>query len=136
MQYQSNLMALQGPDPPVLSSPTNLDSPGRDLPTPARQDPDLALIHAIRAGEESAFEELVRRHERRLLRLAFNVTHSREDAEEAVQEAFMKTYRHLDKFQENAKFSTWLIRIVLNESLVKLRKRQSQPTVSLDGDQH
>jgi RNA polymerase sigma-70 factor (ECF subfamily) len=62
---------------------------------------------------------------RELLRIAQGVTHNREEAEEAVQEAFFKAYQRLDQFQESAKFSTWLIRIVLNEALVKLRKKRT-----------
>ena len=87
-------------------------------------DDDLALVHATRSGDVAAFEQLVRRYDSKLLRIAQNVTHKPEDAEEAVQEAFFKAYQKLDQFQEHAKFSTWLIRITLNESLMKLRKQR------------
>lgn len=79
---------------------------------------DLTLVHATKSADASAFEKLVRKYDRRLLRIAQSVTHNREDAEDAVQEALFKAYQKLDQFQESAKFSTWLIRIVLNESLV------------------
>jgi RNA polymerase sigma-70 factor (ECF subfamily) len=68
-----------------------------------------------------AFEELVKRYDCKLLRVACHITHNREDAEEAVQEAFLKAFTKLEQFEENAKFSTWLTRIVVNESLMKLR---------------
>lgn len=121
--------------PPNVMPLTTVCASTPNLTEPERQDPDLVLVNAIRAGDESAFEALVRRHEQRLLRVAFNVTRCDEDAEEAVQEAFLKAYRNLDKFQENARFLTWLIRITLNESILKLRSRRL-PTVSIDGDLH
>jgi len=87
-------------------------------------DPDLPLVHATRNGDVSAFEELVKRYDRRLYRIAEGITHSDEDAEEVVQMAFLKAYQNLNRFQGSAKFSTWLIRIAINESFMKLRKRQ------------
>jgi RNA polymerase sigma-70 factor (ECF subfamily) len=96
----------------------------------------MTLVHAIKCGDASAFEELVRKYDRKLLRIAQSVTHNREEAEDAVQEAFFKVYERLDQFQENSKFSTWLIRIVVNEALMKLRKRRTVREESLDGDFH
>ena len=95
---------------------------------------DMALVHACKNGDDTAFEELVRRYDSRLTRIAQNVTHNREDAQDAVQEAFVKAYRKLDQFQENSQFSTWLIRITVNESLMKLRKQRSIKEVSFDAD--
>ena len=88
-------------------------------------DPDLALVEASINGDISAFEELVRRHSHSLLRIAGQVTHNLEDAEEAVQEAFLKAYQSLRQFQGHSRFSTWLIRIALNESIALLRKRKT-----------
>jgi len=88
-------------------------------------DPDLPLVDATRNGDVSAFEELVKRYDRRLYRIAEGITHSDEDAEEVVQMAFLKAYQNLNRFQGSAKFSTWLIRIAINESFMKLRKRQA-----------
>jgi RNA polymerase sigma-70 factor (ECF subfamily) len=85
---------------------------------------DLDLVHASKNGDVAAFEQLVKRYDRKLFRIAQHVTHSREDAEDAVQEAFLKTYQHLGEFREDSKFSTWLIRITLNQSLMKVRKQQ------------
>jgi RNA polymerase sigma-70 factor (ECF subfamily) len=72
-------------------------------------DDDLVLVHASQGGDVAAFEELVKRYDRKLLRIAQHVTDNLEDAEEAVQEAFLKGYRKLNQFQGNARFSTWLI---------------------------
>lgn len=95
-------------------------------------DPDRALVESSRSGDVSAFEELVRRYDRKLYRIAQGITHNNEDAEEIVQTAFLKAYQNLDRFQGNAKFSTWLIRIAMNESFMKLRTQVSKKGQSLD----
>jgi RNA polymerase sigma-70 factor (ECF subfamily) len=95
---------------------------------------DMALVHACKNGDATAFEELVRRYDSRLLRIAQHITHNREDAQDAVQEAFLKAFRKLSQFQENSQFSTWLTRITVNESLMKLRKQRSIKEVSFDAD--
>jgi RNA polymerase sigma-70 factor, ECF subfamily len=95
---------------------------------------DLALVHASKRGEVCAFEELVERYDRKLLRIAQYMLHNREDAEDVVQEAFLKAFLHLGQFREDSKFSTWLIRITLNESLMKLRKQRPLTEVSIDKD--
>jgi RNA polymerase sigma-70 factor, ECF subfamily len=87
---------------------------------------DVALVHASKAGNLAAFEELVSRYDRRLLRVAQNITHNFEDAQDVVQETFLKAFQKLHQFQENSKFSTWLIRIALNQSLMALRKQQAK----------
>jgi RNA polymerase sigma-70 factor (ECF subfamily) len=92
--------------------------------TNAEQD-DLSLVNASRNGDAAAFSELVKRYDRKVLRIALKVTQNIGDAEEAVQEAFFKAYQRLGQFREHAKFSTWLVRIVLNESFMKLRKSQA-----------
>jgi RNA polymerase sigma-70 factor, ECF subfamily len=93
---------------------------------------DMTLVHASKAGDIAAFEELVKRYDRQLLRIAQHVTHNREDAQDAVQEAFLKAFQRLEQFQENAKFSTWLVRIAINQSLMKLRKQYRKSEVSID----
>ncbi len=95
---------------------------------------DLDLVHATRNGDITAFEQLVKRYDRKLLRIAQSVTHNREDSQDAVQEAFLKAYQNLATFREDSKFSTWLIRITLNQSLMKLRKQRSAKEASLDDD--
>jgi RNA polymerase sigma-70 factor (ECF subfamily) len=95
---------------------------------------DMALVHACKKGDAAAFEQLVKRYDARLLSIAQHVTHNREDAQDAVQEAFLKVFRKLTQFRENSQFSTWLFRITVNESLMKLRKQRSTREVSIDED--
>ena len=95
-------------------------------------DPDLVLVESIAKGDIAAFEELVRRYDRTLLRIAQQVTHCLEDAQDAVQETFLKAYQKLYQFQRTSKFSTWLIRIAVNESLMKLRKRRYTQELPLE----
>ncbi len=90
------------------------------------------LITRAKAGDDTAFTELLTRYERKIYRLAKNITQNDEDAEDVMQEAFLKAYSHLDSFQGNSKFYTWIVRIAVNESLMKLRKRKSDKLVSLD----
>jgi RNA polymerase sigma-70 factor (ECF subfamily) len=97
---------------------------------------DMALVHACKQGDVSAFEQLVNRYDRRLSRIAQHVTHNREDAEDAVQDAFLKAFRNLDKFQEKSQFSTWLIRITVNESLMKVRKQRYTREIPIENDSH
>ena len=97
-------------------------------------DQDMVLVHACKDGDVAAFEQLVKRYDVRLFSIAQHITHNREDAEDAVQDAFFKTFRNLTQFRENSQFSTWLIRITVNESLMKLRKQRSNREVSFDED--
>ncbi len=93
---------------------------------------ELALVQSARNGDVSAFEQLIKRYDRKIFRLAHHITQNREDAEDVLQESFLKAYQNLAGFQGNSKFYTWLVRIAVNESLMKLRKRRSDRTVSLD----
>src|SRR5436853_5245136 len=95
---------------------------------------ELTLVQAAKQGDDAAFEELVRRYDRNVFRIAQHITQNREDAEDVVQEAFLKAYGNLAKFQEQSKFYTWLVRIAVNEALMKLRRRRPERTVSLDED--
>jgi RNA polymerase sigma-70 factor (ECF subfamily) len=111
---------------PNLSSP----NPHRLPSTVAREDEHL-LVASAKSGDAAAFEELVNRYERKIFRLTMNITRNREDAEDAMQDAFMKAYSHLSTFQEDSRFYTWLVRIAANEALMRLRKRRPNQ-VSLD----
>jgi RNA polymerase sigma-70 factor (ECF subfamily) len=95
---------------------------------------DLELVHASKKGDVAAFEQLVKRYDRRLLRISHTVTRNREDSEDAVQEALFKAFQNLADFREDSQFSTWLIRITVNQSLMKLRKQRTHKEVSLDED--
>src|SRR5258707_294647 len=98
------------------------------------QHPDVALVERVRQGDVSAFDTLVRKYERQVFRIAQHITQNREDAEDVMQDAFLKAYEKLEQFQENSKFYTWLVRIAVNESLMRLRKRRTGKMVSIDED--
>lgn len=93
---------------------------------------ESALVARAKAGDAGAFAELVNHYDRRVFRMAKQITQNEEDAEDVLQETFLKAYSHLDDFQGNSKFYTWLVRIAVNEALMKLRKRRSDKTVPLD----
>jgi RNA polymerase sigma-70 factor, ECF subfamily len=101
----------------------------------AEHNDELPLVERARAGDAAAFSELVQRYERKIYRLAKHITQNDEDAEDVLQESFLKAYSHLDSFHGDSKFYTWLVRIAVNEALMKLRKRKSDKTVSLDEPQ-
>jgi RNA polymerase sigma-70 factor, ECF subfamily len=114
-----------------MSSPKLDPVRPRPLPSTVVKDDESALVAAAKAGDISAFETLVGRYERKIFRLAMNITQNREDAEDAMQEAFLKAYEHLGEFQGNSRFYTWLVRIAVNQALMKLRRRRPN-VVSLD----
>jgi RNA polymerase sigma-70 factor (ECF subfamily) len=93
---------------------------------------ETALVARAKAGDTTAFAELVKQYDRRVFRMAKQITQNDEDAEDVLQETFLKAYSHLDDFQGNSRFYTWLVRISVNEALMKLRKRRSDRTVPLD----
>jgi len=95
---------------------------------------ELVLVRAAKGGDDKAFGELVKRYDRNVFRIAQHITQNREDAEDVVQDAFLKAYTNLQQFQEQSKFYTWLVRIAVNEALMKLRRRRPERTVSLDED--
>lgn len=98
---------------------------------PAAGDNESGLVALAKAGEVSAFEELVSRYERKIFRLAQHITQNNEDAQDVAQEAFFKAFEHLGEFQEQSRFYTWLVRIAVNQALMKLRKRHTKD-ISLD----
>ena len=101
---------------------------------PEEIHPDMLLVNRAREGDVQAFEQLVRQYDRQVFRIAQHITQNREDAEDVVQDAFLKAYEKLDQFQGNSKFYTWLVRIAVNESLMRLRKRRTGRMVSIDED--
>ena len=101
------------------------------LSEPAASE-ELELVRAAKAGDMRAFEALVKRYDRTVFRIAQHITQNREDAEDVVQEAFLKAFGNLAQFQEQSKFYTWLVRIAVNEALMKLRRRRPERMVSLD----
>src|SRR5215468_232603 len=93
---------------------------------------ESVLVTQAREGDLQAFTTLVRRYEGKIFRLAMHVTQNREDAEDVLQETFMKAYEHLDQFKGDSKFYTWIVRIAVNQALMKLRRRRTDKSVSLD----
>src|SRR5277367_5109789 len=108
---------------PRLGPNLSVANPHRLPSTVAREDEHL-LVAAAKRGDAKAFEELVSRYERKIFRLTMNITRNREDAEDAMQDAFLKSYSHLKTFQGDSRFYTWLVRIAANEALMRLRKRR------------
>src|ERR1700746_1796807 len=88
---------------------------------------ERSLVIEAQAGNRAAFEELVRRFDRDVLRLALNLMKRPEDARDVYQEAFLKVYRNLHRFRFECSFYTWLYRIVTNVCLDHLRRRQARP---------
>lgn len=99
----------------------------------AGPDNEAAFVAAAKAGDLSAFEDLVNRYERKIFRLSQHITQNNEDAQDVTQEAFLKAFEHLGEFQGNSRFYTWLVRIAVNQALMKLRKRHNKD-ISLDAE--
>jgi len=94
--------------------------------------PDDELVRRVQAGNSEAFEELVRRYERKIYNVTYRLLGNEQDASEALQDTFLRAYRFIAKFQFKSAFFTWLYRIATNVSLSKLRKRPKIETVSID----
>jgi RNA polymerase sigma-70 factor, ECF subfamily len=100
----------------------------------AAEDSEMALVHAAKMGDMAAFEQLLRRNQAMVFRVAQHITGSREDAEDVVQEAFLKVFQNLERFEERSRFSTWVTRITVNTALMRLRRRRGHETVPLHED--
>ncbi len=94
-------------------------------------DNDILLVRAAQRGDKHAFAQLVEKYEQRVYNLARKMMRNQQDAEDVLQETFISVFRHLDEFQGDAAFATWLYRIATNASLMKLRGRKTPP-LSLD----
>ncbi|QOY91009.1 sigma-70 family RNA polymerase sigma factor [Paludibaculum fermentans] len=94
--------------------------------------PDSTLVALAQRGDNQAFTELIERHTPLAKRMAFSVLRDETNAEDEVQNAFWKAYEHIGQFQQDAKFSTWLSRIVVNECLMRLRKERRMRVMYLD----
>ena len=101
-----------------------------NLYTPIQSESELIKL-AI-AKDTNAFNQLMEKYEQQIYRVARNITKNHEDAEDVTQSTFFKAYAKLNQFQGNSKFSTWLTRIAVNESLMCLRKHKQNNTVSID----
>jgi len=103
--------------------------PASNAPTASRSDTigEAELLAGLRAGEEWAFEAMIRLFGSRLLSVARRFTRNEEDARDIVQSAYLNAFRSLDRFEGGAQLSTWLHRIVVNTALMKLRTRRRKP---------
>jgi RNA polymerase sigma-70 factor (ECF subfamily) len=94
--------------------------------TPAIADSDALAVERTLAGERDAFRVLVERHSHNIFRLAYRMTGNRHDAEEVVQEAFLRAYQKLGQFAARANFGTWVYRIAANYAIDRMRQRQKE----------
>jgi RNA polymerase sigma-70 factor (ECF subfamily) len=103
-----------------------------NTPVLPSRDHDMLLVRRLQHGDEAAFEDLVRNHGGRLLSVARRFLGGSEDAQDAVQEAFIRAFTGIHTFQERAQLHTWLHRILVNTALMKLRARRRKPEESID----
>lgn len=103
-----------------------------DAPHVPSEKQELELIARILKGETDGFYQLVRPYERRVYVMAFAILQNEADAEEVAQEAILKAYMHLEQFRGESRFSTWLTRVVINESRMRIRKDHADIMKPLD----
>ena len=100
--------------------------------TPYSKTPDEDLVTLAQRGDNNAFAELIQRHYNSCSKLAISILRDRSDAEDEVQNACWKAFEHLEQFQQDAKFSTWLTRIVVNQCLMRLRQQRRAKFIYVD----
>ena len=105
---------------------------GQDETRPVTAADDAALLARLRAGEDAAYEEVVRAYSPRLLAVARRIVANDEEARDVIQDAFLNAFRSLPNFHGDARLSTWLHRIVVNSALMKLRTRKRKPEESIE----
>ena len=88
------------------------------------EDPDIEIVARVQGGDTDAFEELVRNHGRRIYRSLVGILGSADEAEDAMQDVFMKAFQHIGDFERRSKFSTWLVRIAINTAIQRVRGRK------------
>ena len=125
-------ITVQSSRRPTRSNPPNVrrSTAASSSEDPARRS-EQALIRQAIEGDPAAQDELFARHRLRLYRLALRLLRSREEAEDAVQDALLSAYRNLDSFEGRSLFSTWLTRIVVNAALVRMRRQRARPELFL-----
>ena len=97
-----------------------------------RELPDDGLVELCQEGNTTAFDELMSRHQNSVMKIALSIVRDKQDAEDEVQNAFWKAYEHINQFQRDAKFSTWLTRIVVNQCLMRLRQARRAKFAYID----
>jgi RNA polymerase sigma-70 factor (ECF subfamily) len=98
-------------------------------------DPDFEIVARVRNGETDAFEELVRKHGRRVYRSLVGILGNPEEAEDALQDAFLKAFQHLPNFEARSRFSTWLVRIAINTGVQRLRSRKEVDSLDEENEE-
>jgi RNA polymerase sigma-70 factor (ECF subfamily) len=93
---------------------------------------DAVLVTAAKSGDHTAFAQLWERHSNKVFRRVYRITGNRDDAEDVLQEAWMKAYAHLKAFEGRASFSTWVTRIAINSALMALRRKRTHPETSME----
>ena len=96
------------------------------------ETPDTLLVTAAKSGDHTAFAQLWERHSKKVFRRIYRITGNRDDAEDVLQEAWMKAYAHLTTFAGRASFSTWITRIAINSALMLLRRKRAHPEASME----
>ena len=99
------------------------------------EDPDLALVRAAQAGDMEAFQDLVRRHYQRVYRTLIGISGHAADAEDDLQNVFIKLFKNLGKFRGESRFATWLTRIAINEGLERVRSRRQVESLEIEDDE-
>ena len=116
----------------MMKMPANvIDTPPMP-PMSTRPDSDTELVARLQRGDDTAFEAIVRAHSGRLLSVARRFLGNNEDAQDAVQDAFIRAYKAIHTFEARAQLHTWLHRILVNTALMKLRERRRRPTESIE----
>jgi RNA polymerase sigma-70 factor (ECF subfamily) len=104
----------------------------QNMPEQFAGQPDDQLVRLSQQGDDQAFSELTRRHQSSCKKLALSILRDRQDAEDEVQNAMWKAFEHIDQFQQDSKFSTWLTRIVVNQCLMRLRQGRRAKFLYID----
>lgn len=119
-----------------VTTPPNRERPSgsskAEPPEAASEPAEASLLAQLRAGRDEAFRELLKIHGGRLLAVARRLMRNEEDARECLQDAYLSAFRGIDRFEGNAKLGTWLLRIVVNACLMRLRSRGRKPEEPLD----
>jgi RNA polymerase sigma-70 factor (ECF subfamily) len=98
-------------------------------------DPDFEIVERVRNGDTDAFEELVRKHGRRVYRSLLGILGKPEETEDALQDAFLKAFQHLPNFEGRSRFSTWLVRIAINTGLQRLRSQKEVDSLDEENEE-
>ncbi len=116
----------------ALTAASSTTSPPSSEALRPGEKADGELIRACQAGDESAFAELVQRYHGRAYWVAYGLVNSQEEAQDVIQDAFLRVFRALDRFDFNQNFYTWLYRIVVNLAIDRIRKLSKSKSVALD----